>query len=117
LDIRISKFKTHLDVLFVEYQQSKVQAEYGQHQHDQKMIWLYLSLKYPDQYAYFDPLQFQKVLQGLGAQKPLEPYEYERSLKLMKTIKLFLLKKEGLAEAFVSKMNFTNAPDLQNVAL
>lgn len=98
LDTRISRFKAHCDTLYEAYREQRVQTLHGSHYQTEKTIWLYLSLAFPEKYAYHDPIGFQVFLKRMGAQKPLEVYEYERSSKLQKTIHTFLVKNEALIE-------------------
>ena len=100
IDNRISRFKFCCDELLSSYKRAKKGAVVQGHDHeDNRMIFLYLCMTYPDKYAFFEFNDFYKAMKALGMTKLPGPYEIERFVKISKTLFSFLQKEEKLLES------------------
>ena len=99
IDNRISRFKFCCDELLSSYKRSKKGAVVQGHDHeDNRMIFLYLCMTYPDKYAFYEFDDFYKAMKALGMTKLPGPYEIERFVKISRTLYGFLCKEEQLFE-------------------
>ncbi len=95
LERRIGKFLFMLDDLLSDYK--RTHEDLNNHLHDGfKMISVYLSFQYPEKYPLFDYKVFSELMRKLGATNIPQINEFDRYIKVLKNINLFIQKDEEL---------------------
>ncbi len=105
LEIRVDRFLFLMDETLKTYRAKHPLSIDTNHYHgDYKMISLYLSFRYPLQYAYYEHEDFVRFLQNVNSPKiPVVP-DFVRFGKVSNIIYTFMEKEEGLFEIFQSKL-------------
>jgi len=97
LSYRISHFQFGCEVLMEEFRKKNVNSIENDHFHqDNHMTTLYLSLKYPNDYALFYSDKFISFLKNLGVQQLPPPNDYDRFYKVSRTVLQLINKNEKL---------------------
>ncbi|MEY3367048.1 MAG: hypothetical protein RI973_203 [Bacteroidota bacterium] len=93
---RADRFVFHCDELLREYKETHPRSVDNSHYHDDdyQMVSLYLSWRYPAQYAPYDFDSFRKLMQLLGARDVPRVNDIDRYFKVMRTLYKFLQKDE-----------------------
>ncbi len=94
---RASRFAYHCDELRSQLNQ---RIKILDHHHDIKLISLYLAFHLPADHCYFEPNRFAVACHQLGLKNPPAAYEFDRFLKLAKTVSLLLRRSRRLIEAY-----------------
>lgn len=101
---RIGRFLFMLDALLSDYKRSH--ENLNNHLHDGlKMISVYLSFAYPEQYAIFDYPPFETLMKRLGVANVPGPNDLERYTKILKNINRFLLEDQELLPLLIPHLN------------
>lgn len=110
IDGRVSRFVFYCDQLLQEYKAAHPTSIENNHYHDDdyQMVSLYLAFRYPERYTYYDRTAFVKLLQRIGAKNVSNTNDFERFVKVMKTISTFLLKEEDLLR--IHRERFKRSP-------
>ena len=103
---RVDRFVFYCDELLKAYKETYPHSIENNHFHgDQyQMVSLYLTFRYPDVYAYYDHRAFVKLLQFLGTKNIPVSADFERFVKVSKTLFSFIQKKEGLLDAHQARL-------------
>ena len=91
---RIDRFRFYCDELLATYKTEYPLSIENNHYHDYFIISLYLSFRYPEQYALYEFASFQKGLQRLGVANLPATDDIERYFKVCRTIWKFMEKDE-----------------------
>lgn len=93
---RADRFVFHCDELLREYKETHPRTVENSHYHgdDYQMVSLYLSWRYPAQYAPYDFQGFRKLMQLLGSRDVPRVNDIDRYFKVMRTLYKFLQKDE-----------------------
>ena len=93
VEARIGRFLFGCDTLLRDYKRSHPTTVENNHYHsDFQMIALYLSCRYPDQYAPYSFAPFQSTMERLGARDVPQQNDLGRYFKVMRTLNTFLEK-------------------------
>lgn len=105
IEARVERFLFLMDETLKMYRSKNPLSIDTNHYHgDYRMISLYLSFRYPTQYAYYQHEDFVRFLQNVHSPKiPLVP-DFIRFCKVSNIIYTFMKKEEGLLEIFHSKL-------------
>ena len=100
VDGRIDRFVFHCDELLAAYKETNPRSVENSHYHDDnyQMISLYLTFRYPDQYALYDFDRFRQLMELLGSRDVPKVNDTGRFFKVMRTIFKFIQKDEGILE-------------------
>ncbi len=98
IDGRIDRFIFYCDQLLQEYKSQKPHSIENSHFHDDgyQMISLYLSFRFPDQYAYYRYQVFRLFLEKMGVVNLPEVNDFERFVKVSRTVFKLMKKEEDL---------------------
>jgi hypothetical protein len=91
---RADRFVFYCDQLFQQHRKANPQTRDNSHYHDDGygMVSLYLSFRYPAQYAPYDAERLRQLLQRLGATNIPLAGDFSRHHKVMRTLQNFLHK-------------------------
>ncbi|MEZ4949380.1 MAG: hypothetical protein R2784_08335 [Saprospiraceae bacterium] len=91
---RMDRFVFHCDSLLEEYKSKNRSSIVNRHFHDDgyKMVSLYLSMEYPDSFAYFDRDSFERFLAAVDAKFVAGINDIERYSKVAKIVFGFMQK-------------------------
>ena len=105
IEPRVGRFLFLMDETLKMYRTKNPLSIDTNHYHgDYRMVSLYLSFSYPQQYAYYQHEDFVRFLQNVNSPKiPLVP-DFVRFCKVSNIIYTFMKKEEGLFELFQSKL-------------
>jgi len=93
VEARIGRFLFGCDTLLRDYKRAHVATVENNHYHDDyRMIALYLSCRYPDQYAPYSFAPFQAAMERFGARDVPQQNDLGRYFKVMRTLNTFLEK-------------------------
>jgi hypothetical protein len=99
IDGRVSRFVFHCDELLKEYKEANPLSVDNNHFHDDwRMISLYLSLRFPDQYTPYDMHAFPVFLKQVLAKPKSDLPLIERYFKVTQTVYKLISKREDLME-------------------
>ena len=76
------------------------------------MIFNYLALRYPDQYARYNFPKFRQFMMDIGAKSAPEEHDTERFIKACKTLSVLAQKDEGLMNLFQNNTGGTSGIQL-----
>lgn len=95
---RIDRFVFYCDELLQEYKVNNPRSIENNHYHgdNYQIVSLYLALRYPDQYTYYDAEGFVTLLQKLGSLDIPKVNDFARFSKVMRTLYKMLTKEEDL---------------------
>lgn len=100
VEARIGRFLFGCDELLRDYKQANPTSVENNHYHDDyRMIALYLTFRYPDQYAPYDFEVFQQVMDLFQARDVPQQNDIGRYFKVMRILMNFLEKVEGVQTA------------------
>jgi hypothetical protein len=107
IDGRIDRFLFHCDQLSEIYSEKHPTALFTEHFHRDgyRMVSLYLTFAYPEQYAYYSLSLLQKTLKDLQAPKLPPTHDIERYFKVLRTLYRFLEKEPDLWEAHQARLD------------
>lgn len=103
---RAERFVFYCEQLLLSYREQFPKRRDNSHYHDDGygIISLYLSLQYPTEYAPYQADRLRKVLERLGAPNIPLAGDFPRHVKLMKTLRSFLLKDEAIVAAHQARL-------------
>jgi hypothetical protein len=104
---RMDRFVFHCDSLLEAYKSKNRSSVVNRHFHDDgyKMVSLYLSLEYPDSYAYFDRDSFENFLAKVDAKFVAGINDIERYSKVSKIVFGFMQKDHEFMVAHFQRLN------------
>lgn len=91
---RVDRFQFYCEELLANYKKEHPLSIENNHYHDYFIISLYLSFRYPEQYALYDFRSFQEGLKKLGVANLPTSNDIERYFKICRTIWKFMEKDE-----------------------
>ncbi len=100
IDGRIDRFVFYCDQLLQEYRDKYPHRIETNHYHDDgyQMISLYLAFRFPDQYTLYRYNHFRRFLDKMGVVNLPETNDFERFVKVSRTVYKLMQKEEGLLE-------------------
>lgn len=103
---RADRFVFFCGQLLQLYQDQHPRAKANSHGHDDDygMVSLYLSCQYPTQYAPYSPAALRTLLQRLGAPNIPPAGDFERHVKVMRTLYTLLSKNETVLERHCARL-------------
>ena len=107
IDGRISRFVFGCDELLRDHQERHPRDRTNSHYHDDgyQIISLYLAFRYPDRYTYYDFALFRSTLENLGAPDLPATHDFERFVKVSRTIYNFMQKNDALMESHRARLD------------
>ena len=104
---RVSRFIFHCDELLAAWKKAHPESVENNHYHDDEyqMVFLYLSFRFPDQYAFYFFPAFREFLQTTQAKEPPLSHDVERFVKTSRVLYKLITKEEGLIEAHQARLN------------
>lgn len=102
LEGRIQRFVFYVNELFNRFRDEKPKDRTPSHNHDDDyhMVSIYLMGQFPETYAPYSTKLLQTVCTELGAKDVPPAADFPRFTKLLKTLRPFLEKEEGLLETY-----------------
>lgn len=103
---RMDRFIFHCDSLLETFKEDNRSSIINRHFHDDgyKMVSLYLSLQYPDKYAYFDRVGFEKFLSFVQARYVPGIDDIDRYIKVGKIVFKIMVKDDNLFRLHKSRL-------------
>lgn len=103
---RADRFVFYCDQLLQEYRQKYPAKKDNSHYHDDGygMLSLYLSFQYPTLHAPYDADRQRTLLQQLGAANIPLAGDFQRHIKLMRTLQNFINKEQNLLDAHQQRL-------------
>ena len=98
VNLRISRFIHHCNDLYDRLPAGR--DKILDHYHTHKMVSLYLAFAFPQDHCLFDPDLFAGAGEKIGLKNPPQSYEYDRFIKLTKTVRLLLSKYQELINSY-----------------
>jgi hypothetical protein len=85
---RAGRFVFYCDELLADFREQNPKSKEDSHFHQDgyQMVFLYLALKYPDQYCFYDFSRFQSSLKAIGAPEIPLTHDLERFVKVSRTL-------------------------------
>ncbi len=85
---RAGRFIFYCDELLADYREQHPKSKEDSHFHQDgyQMVFLYLALKYPDQYCFYNFARFQSMLKAIGAPEIPLTHDLERFVKVSRTL-------------------------------
>lgn len=104
---RIDRFVFYCDQLLAEYKDKKPHSIENNHYHDDdyQMVSLYLAFKYPAQYTLYRKPYFIAFLKQMGVANLPMANDFERFVKVSRTVFKLMQKQEGLLEIHQNRLN------------
>ena len=95
---RVDRFVFYCDELLREYKQVNRTSILNNHYHNDNygMISHYLAFQFPAEYAPYDFVLFQKMMEKIGSRDIPKTNDFARYSKIMRTLMNFLQKEEDL---------------------
>ena len=102
LEGRVGRFEFFVNELWNRYRDSHPKERLPDHYHrdDYAMASLYLSGQYPAKYAPYSTELLQSVCEQLGAKSTPDVADVERYMKLLQTLRAFLVKDDEVMERY-----------------
>ena len=94
---RISRFRYQCDLLYKE-ERSATQKVMPHYHDDRKMIHIYLSFRYPDQYALFNFPFFKEFMTKIGSKSIPQQEDIDRFVKVCRTLLQLIKKNDNLIQ-------------------
>ena len=106
IDIRVSRFAFYCDQLLEDYRENHPGTIENSHYHndDYQIISLYLALRYPASYAYYSFSAFTSALKQFGVVNIPRVNDFERFVKVSRTIFKLMQKEEDLLELHTKRI-------------
>lgn len=106
IDGRVSRFVFYCDQLLEEYRDKKPHSIENNHYHDDgyQMISLYLAFRYPDIYTLYRLPLFQRFLEKMGVHNIPQTNDFERFVKVSRTVYKLMEKEESLLAAHQKRL-------------
>jgi len=101
---RIGRFEYHCDLLLKEVQEERPNS-LDHHHGDKHMIFYYLFLRFPMQYAPWQMDDMQKVLVRCGAPSPIHNHEVIRYVKVCRIFLKFLSQDDSIVEQLSTRLD------------
>ncbi len=103
---RVDRFVFYCDQLLQEYRDKYPHRIENNHYHDDgyQMISLYLAFRFPDQYTLYSYDLFRSFLDKMGVVNLPEANDFERFVKVSRTIYKLMQKEEGLLELHLKRL-------------
>ena len=107
IDIRVSRFAFYCDQLLEDYRENHPGTIENSHYHndDYQIISLYLALRYPASYAYYSFSAFTSALKQFGVVNIPRVNDFERFVKVSRTIFKLMQKEDDLLELHTKRIN------------
>ncbi len=104
---RASRFVHYCDELLQDHLERNPQEKVFAHYHDDgyQMVFLYLALRWPQQYTYYHFDAFKATLKRIGATEIPLTHDLERFVKVSRTIFQFMQKDPVLLEAHQKRLD------------
>jgi 5-methylcytosine-specific restriction protein B len=85
---RAGRFVFYCDELLTDYREQHLKSKEDSHFHQDgyEMVFLYLALKYPEQYSFYNFTRFQSMLKAIGAPEIPLTHDLERFVKVSRTL-------------------------------
>lgn len=91
---RVNRFIFYCDELLGIYKDKNPKAKENDHYHNPEVVFMYLTYKFPKKYTFYSFLKFKHFLESVDAKNISASHDFERFVKVTKTINIFLNKDE-----------------------
>lgn len=100
---RISRFIFQCDE-FYKIDRAENQIVMPHFHDDKKMIFLYLSFRYPEKYALYEYPLFRQFMEDVGSKSVFDPEDIDRFVKVCRTISMLAQKNKNLMQLVNSRI-------------
>lgn len=91
---RVNRFVFYCDELLGIYKEKNPLAKENDHYHTPEFVFMYLAYKFPQKYTLYNFNNFKSFLEFVDAKNISASHDFERFVKLTKTLNIFLKKDE-----------------------